>query len=84
MGANIGTTVTAWQMCIRDRYKNMIKGLTVNRINQLWVADITYIDTDEGVAYLHLLTDAFTHEIIDVYKRQGQRLSDGSDHLELG
>lgn len=46
------------------KYKNMIKGLTVNRINQLWVADITYIDTDEGVAYLHLLTDAFTHEII--------------------
>lgn len=34
------------------KYKNMIKGLTVNRINQLWVADITYIDTDEGVAYL--------------------------------
>lgn len=30
----------------------------------LWVADITYIDTDEGVCYLHLLTDAFTHEII--------------------
>ena len=26
------------------KYKNMIKGLTVNRINQLWVADITYID----------------------------------------
>ena len=43
----------------------MIKGLTVNRINQLWVADITYIDTDEGVAYLHLLTDALhVHEII--------------------
>ena len=27
-------------------------------------SDITYIDTDEGVCYLHLLTDAFTHEII--------------------
>ena len=38
--------------------------------NRLWVADITYVDTDEGVAYLHLLTDAFTHEII------GWRLSD--------
>lgn len=29
------------------------------------MADVTYIDTDEGVCYLHLLTDAFTHEIID-------------------
>ena len=46
------------------KYKNMIKGLTVNSINQLWVADITYIDTDESMAYLHLLTDTFTHEII--------------------
>lgn len=46
------------------KYKNMIKGMEINRVNQLWVADITYIDTDEGMAYLHLLTDAFTHEII--------------------
>ena len=28
------------------------------------MADITYIETDTGVVYLHLLTDAFTHEII--------------------
>ncbi len=46
------------------KYKNLAKGMKVTRPNQLWVADITYIDTDEGVAYLHLLTDAFTHEII--------------------
>lgn len=46
------------------KYQNKIKGLIISKVNQLWVADITYIDTDEGVAYLHLLTDAFTHEII--------------------
>ena len=46
------------------KYKNLIKGMTVVRVNQLWVADITYIETDTGVVYLHLLTDAFTHEII--------------------
>ena len=46
------------------RYKNLIKGYKPTGINKLWVADITYIDTDEGVCYLHLLTDAFTHEII--------------------
>ena len=28
------------------------------------MADITYIDTEEGVVYLHLITDAFTHEIV--------------------
>ena len=46
------------------KYKNRIKEMKVTRPNQLWVADITYIDTDEGVIYLHLLTDAYTHEII--------------------
>ena len=46
------------------KYKNLIKGMRIERVNQLWVADITYIDTDTGVVYLHLLTDAFTHEII--------------------
>lgn len=38
--------------------------MSIERVNQLWVADITYIDTETGVVYLHLLTDAFTHEII--------------------
>lgn len=46
------------------KYKNLIKGFIPTWINQLWVADITYIDTDKGVLYLHLLTDAYTHEII--------------------
>lgn len=46
------------------KYKNMIKDFKPKNINQLWVADITYIDTDSGVLYLHLLTDAYTHEII--------------------
>ena len=46
------------------KYSNLTKGISIVRANQLWVADITYIDTDMGVVYLHLLTDAFTHEII--------------------
>jgi putative transposase len=46
------------------KYKNLIKGMVISRPDQLWVADITYIETDDGVVYLHLLTDAWTHEII--------------------
>lgn len=46
------------------KHKNIAKGMSLTGANQLWVADITYIDTDSGVVYLHLLTDAFTHEII--------------------
>lgn len=46
------------------KYKNRIKGFVPCALNQLWVADITYVETEEGVCYLHLLTDAFTHAII--------------------
>jgi putative transposase len=46
------------------KYKNLIKEYVPAAPNRLWVADITYIDTDEGVCYLHLITDAYTHEII--------------------
>ena len=33
-------------------------------INQLWVSDITYIETVEGFVYLSLVTDAYSREII--------------------
>lgn len=46
------------------KFRNMAKGMKPTGPNQLWVADITYIDTDTGVSYLHILTDAYTHEII--------------------
>ena len=46
------------------KFKNLIKEIKLDNINQLWVADITYIETDSGVCYLHLLTDAYSHEII--------------------
>ena len=45
-------------------YKNRIKGYKPPTLQLLWVADITYIETDDGICYLHLLTDAFTHEIV--------------------
>ncbi|MDP9781615.1 putative transposase [Pseudomonas fluorescens] len=31
---------------------------------QVWVADITYLPTQEGVAYLSLVTDAFSRKIV--------------------
>lgn len=46
------------------KYRFVARGFRPTAPNQLWVADITYIETDGGVVYLHLLTDAYTHEII--------------------
>lgn len=45
-------------------YKNLIVNFEPLSPNQLWVADITYIDCEEESCYLHLLTDAYSHKII--------------------
>jgi putative transposase len=46
------------------KYPNRVKELVLNRPEQLWVADITYIDTLEGNAYLHLITDAYSKQVM--------------------
>ena len=66
------------------KYKNLIKGIVLNRPNQLWVADITYIDTDDGVTYLHLLTDAWTHEIIGWVLSDTLMATNTTAALEMG
>ena len=46
------------------KYKNIIKDVTVNRSNQVWVSDITYIRTVKGFCYLALITDVFSRKIV--------------------
>jgi putative transposase len=46
------------------KYPNLIKGICLKRPEQLWVSDITYIDTLDGNAYLHLVTDAYSKQIM--------------------
>ena len=46
------------------RYPNRIANLTIHRIHQVFVADITYLDTLEGFVYLALITDLFSRKIV--------------------
>lgn len=46
------------------RYPNLVKTMTINDKEQVWVADITYIKTREGTLYLSLVTDAFSRRIM--------------------
>lgn len=48
-------------------YPDLIKDLLVERPNQVWVNDITYIHTAEGFAFLSLVTDAYTRRIVGWY-----------------
>ena len=56
------------------KYNNIIKNIDVNRPNQVWVSDITYIRTVKGFCYLALITDMHSRKIVGY---------DLSDSLEL-
>jgi putative transposase len=56
------------------KYENKIKDLIINRPNQVWLSDITYIRTVKGHSYLALITDAYSRKIVGY---------DVSDSLEL-
>lgn len=49
---------------IHRKYPDLTVGLIVLQVNQLWVADITYIWIEGDVLYLHLVTDAYSHAVI--------------------
>lgn len=42
------------------KYPNLIKDIEVTKPEQLWVSDITYIQTEQGHNYLSLITDAYS------------------------
>jgi transposase InsO family protein len=45
------------------RYPNLVKGLKIQRPDQVWVADITYIHLRREFIYLAVLMDVFTRAI---------------------
>jgi putative transposase len=46
------------------KYPNLIQGLPLDRPEQVWVSDITYIKTNQGHRYLSLVTDAYSKKIM--------------------
>jgi putative transposase len=52
------------------KYPNLIKDIEINRAEQVWASDITYIRTSEGFMYLSLITDVYSKQVV------GHQLSD--------
>jgi len=46
------------------RYPNLIKGMVIRRLNQVWLSDITYIRIRTGFVYLAAILDAFSRKVI--------------------
>jgi putative transposase len=49
------------------KHRNLILNLPVNRPEQVWVSDITYIGKREKPCYLSLITDAYSKKIMGYY-----------------
>jgi transposase InsO family protein len=45
-------------------YPNLLKGLELSRMNQAWVADITYVRLPGGFCYLAAVLDAFSRRCV--------------------
>ena len=46
------------------RYPNLIKGVVISRLNQVWLSDITYIRIRTGFVYLAAILDAYSRRVI--------------------
>lgn len=46
------------------RYPNLVKGLKIDNINQLWVSDITYFLTSRKTLYIVIILDVYSRRII--------------------
>lgn len=46
------------------KYPNLVRNQRPSAPEEIWVSDITYLKTEEGFAYLSLVTDAFSRKIM--------------------
>ncbi len=53
-----------------NKWPNLIREMEINRINQLWVSDITYWKIGERYSYISLITDAYSHKIVGYHLAQ--------------
>lgn len=46
------------------KHKNLIETIDINKPEQVWVADITYVGNKQNPMYLALITDAYSKKIV--------------------
>ncbi len=46
------------------RYSNLVRGINISRLNQVWLSDITYIRIRTGFVYLAAILDAYSRKVI--------------------
>ena len=67
---------TTFSKHLMRKYPNQLEGLKIKRSEQAFVSDITFVETDEGVSYLSLVTDAFSRKIMGYELSNNMRAED--------
>lgn len=78
--AFVSTTYSSHEHAI---YSNLTRGVHLSAINQLWVADITYVRLREEFIYAAILLDAFSRRVIGWAIEQNLQASLAVHALEM-
>lgn len=65
------------------KHKNLVEGLRIERPEQVWVSDITYIPTRKGHSYLSLVTDAYSKKIMGYHLAEDLRAEGPVEALRM-
>lgn len=65
------------------KYPNLIRGFNPIKANQLWVSDITYLETEAGFVYLFLITDAYSRKILGWHLSENLQAENAIFALEM-
>jgi transposase InsO family protein len=65
------------------KYPNLIEHMKVERPEQLWVADITYVAVAQAYCYVHLITDAYSKQIMGYYTSENLAATSTLKALEM-
>ena len=65
------------------KHPNLIKDKLLNRSEQVWVSDITYIKTEEGYKYLSLITDLYSKKIMGHFLSDNQKVEPTANALRM-
>lgn len=64
------------------RYPYLLRDLQIQRVNQVWAADITYIRLREGFLYLLAIMDWYSRYVLDIEMSISLEASQYTDCLE--
>ncbi len=65
------------------KWPNLIEGINLERKNQLWVSDITYLKTVRGFLYISFITDAYTHKVIGFNVSHSLKVKESIEALKM-